>query len=109
VHVGDVIVDSENENNAMNDAIYLIDRALGRICFAYNIGALNDRKSILCDRYVKDTGTEKLRKGLRVRRNYVKENPQMTLSNITSLDSDRLEVMDLAFAYYKLSEYDNPL
>ena len=36
-HVGDVIVDSENENDAINDAMYLIDKALGRICFAYNI------------------------------------------------------------------------
>src|SRR5215210_6358872 len=36
-HVGDVIVNSENENNAINDAMYLIDKALGRVCFAHNI------------------------------------------------------------------------
>lgn len=34
---------------------------------------------------------------------------QITLSNIASLDSDKLEVMDLALGYYKVSEYDNPL
>src|SRR5215210_7238938 len=108
-HVGDVIVDSENENDAINDAMYLIDKALGRVCFAHNIEpSMSENVSYVTD-LLKDTSMEKIRKGLRARWNYVKENPQITLSNITSLDSDKLEVMDLAFAYYKLSEYDNPL
>ena len=108
-HVGDVIVDSENENDAINDAMYLIDKALGRVCFAHNIEpSMSENASYVTD-LLKDTSMEKIRKGLHARWNYVKENPQITLSNITSLDSDKLEVMDLAFAYYKLSEYDNPL
>ncbi|HEY6755748.1 MAG TPA: hypothetical protein VI037_00005 [Nitrososphaera sp.] len=108
-HVGDVIVDSENENDAINDAMYLIDKSLGRICFAYNIEpSMSENASYVTD-LSKDTGMEKIRKGLRSRWNYVKENPQITLSKITSLDSDKLEIIDLSFAYYKLSEYDNPL
>jgi hypothetical protein len=39
-HGGDVIVDSENDNDAIIDAMYLIDKALGRVCFAHNIGSL---------------------------------------------------------------------
>ncbi len=108
-HVGDVIVDSENENDAINDAMYLIDKALGRVCFAHNIEpSMSENASYVTD-LSKDTSMEMIRKGLRARWNYVKENPQITLSNIPSLDPDKLEVMDLAFAYYKLSEYDNPL
>jgi hypothetical protein len=57
----------------------------------------------------KNTRMEKIRKGFRARWNYVKEDPQIRLSKVTSLDSDKLEVMDLALAYYKLSKYNNPL
>ena len=38
-----------------------------------------------------------------------KKNSQTKLCNISSLDSEKLEVMDLAIAYYKLSKYNNPL
>nr|MDQ3968928.1 hypothetical protein [Thermoproteota archaeon] len=108
-HVGGVIVDSDNEEDAIKEAMYLIDKTLGRICFAYNIEAsINEDACYLID-LSKDTGRERVRKSLRARWNYVKEKPPITLSNIASLDSDKLEVMDLALAYYKLSEYDNPL
>lgn len=89
--------------------MYLIDNALGKICFAYNIeGSINEDACYLID-LSKDTGRERIRQSLRIRYSHVKEQPEITLSNIASLDCDKLEVMDLALAYYKLSEYDNPL
>jgi hypothetical protein len=69
---------------------------------------MSDNASCVTD-LSKDTGKEKIRKGLRARWNHVKQDPQLTLSDITSLDSDKLEVMDLALSYYKLGEYNNPL
>jgi hypothetical protein len=46
----------------------------------------------------KGMGLVKIRKKDYVLRwNYVKENPHITLSNRTSLDSDKPEVVDLAF------------
>jgi hypothetical protein len=81
-HVGDVIVDSENENDGINDPMYLTDKALGRVCFAHNIEpSMSENASYVAD-LSKDRSMEKIRKGLRARWNYVKENPQITLSNI---------------------------
>jgi hypothetical protein len=40
--VGGIIIDSDNEEDAIKKAMYLIDKALGRICFAYNIEASID-------------------------------------------------------------------
>lgn len=57
----------------------------------------------------KDTSRDKIRKDFGFRYNYEKEDPELTLSNLTSLDPDKLEVMDLTLSYYKLSEYNNPL
>ena len=34
--VGDVRVDKEDAEDAIKEAVYLIDNALARICFAYN-------------------------------------------------------------------------
>lgn len=107
--VGGIIVDSDNEEDAIKEAMYLIDKALGRICFAHNIEASIDEDACYLIDLSKDTGRERVRKSLRARWNYVKQKPQITLSNIASLDSDKLEVMDLALAYYRLSEHDNLL
>jgi hypothetical protein len=40
---------------------------------------------------------------------YVKQDPQTTLSNIALINQDKIEVLDLALAYYKMGEYANPL
>jgi hypothetical protein len=64
---------------------------------------------MLCDRSVKKYTYGEDKKGFRARSNYVKEDPQIRLSKVTSLHSDKLEVMDQALAYYKLSKYNNPL
>ena len=40
---------------------------------------------------------------------YLKEDPNITLSKIESLNAEKQEVLDLALAYYKLVEYTNPL
>ena len=40
---------------------------------------------------------------------YLKEDPSTTLSKIETIDPGKLEVLNLALAYYKLGEYANPL
>ena len=61
-HGGYVIVDSENENDAINGTIYLIDKALGRICFAHNTEPLRSKKASYVTDMSKGTGMEKIRK-----------------------------------------------
>jgi hypothetical protein len=62
--------------------MYLIDKALGRVCFAHNIEpSMSENASYVAD-LSKDRSMEKIRKGLRARWHHVKENPQITLSNI---------------------------
>ena len=99
--VGDVRVDKEDAEDAINEAVYLIDNALARICFAYNRESTMSENSSYVTDLSKDNSRKQIRKALRIRWNYVKENPQTTSCNISSLDSEKSEVTDLALAYYK--------
>jgi hypothetical protein len=107
--VGSVIVNSDNENDAAKEAQSLIDKALEKICFAYNTEASIDKSGRYVIDLSNDPNKELISKSLHMRWSHVKEDPQITLLNIASLNSDKLEVLDLALAYYKLGEYANPL
>ena len=99
--VGDVRVDKEDAEDAIKEAVYLIDNALARICFAYNRESTMSENSSYVTDLSKDNSRKQIRKALRIQWNYVKENPQTTLCNISSWDSEKSEVTDLALAYYK--------
>jgi hypothetical protein len=53
--------------------------------------------------------SERVVKSLALRWGFIKEDPKSTLSKIESLPPEKLKVLDLALAYYKLGEYRNPL
>src|SRR5919109_3430793 len=108
--VGTVIVDGGSQEEALDQGKHLIDKSLAKICFSYNTEASID----ISGSYVKDlsiaNSLERLSKSIVLRWSHRKEDPQTTLSNIASIKAaDKKEVLDLALAYYKISEYANPL
>jgi hypothetical protein len=108
--VGTVIVDGGRQEEALDQGKHLIDKSLAKICFSYNTEASID----ISGSYVKDlsiaNSLERLSKSIVLRWSHRKEDPQTTLSNIASIKAaDKKEVLDLALAYYKISEYANPL
>lgn len=81
---------------------------MGKICFA-----LNTEASIFSDPYYVDLTSTSNQKhicaSLGLRWSYVKEDPKNTLAKINSIKPEKKDTLDLALAYYKLGEYNNPL
>jgi hypothetical protein len=104
--VGTVTIEAKTLEEAEKESKYLIDKALGKICFAFNTEA-----SIFPDpTYVDLTNNQKHIFGsLSLRWSYVKEDPNNTLAKINSIKPEKKDTLDLALAYYKLGEYKNPL
>jgi hypothetical protein len=90
-------------------AIHLIDKALAKICFAYNTEAILKTDAIYSIDLTNNPGTEKASGIFVIRMGFVSENPEVTLAKINMLPFNRQEVLDLALAYYKLSYAKNPL
>lgn len=108
--VGTVIIEGSDQEESLNQGKYLIDKSLAIICFAYNTEASID----ISGSYVRDltnpNSMEHLTKGVIIRWSDIKEDAQTTLSNIASIQSnDKMKSLELALAYYKISEYANPL
>jgi hypothetical protein len=109
--VGSVVVDSNSntQQEALQHAKYLINKSLSKLCFAYN----NEPSIIQNSYYVIDMSDshhrERITKSLSLRWSNIWEDPQSTLSKIEMLPPEKLNVLDLALAYYKLGEFRNPL
>jgi hypothetical protein len=108
--VGPVIIDGGSREEALNEGRHMVDKSLAKICFAYNTEASVN----MIGSYAKDllaTNTlERVSKSIVLRWSHCKEDPQTTLQNIASIKAaNKKEVLDLALAYYKISEYTNPL
>jgi hypothetical protein len=104
--VGSVTIEANTLEEAEKESRYLIDKALGKICFAFNTEA-----SIFPDPcYIDLTHNQKHIFGsLELRWSYVKEDPNITLAKMNAIKSDKKDILDLALAYYKLGEDKNPL
>lgn len=108
--IGSAIVEADKQSDADKEAAYQINRALAKICFAYNTEASIDESGFYYKDLSKEPSGERVATSLGIRWSYVKEEPQTTLSNIDSITStDRLATLELALAYYKQGEYANPL
>lgn len=106
--VGSVVVNSEKQSDAESEAAYKINKSLARICFAYNTEASLGNGHYAID-LTKVPNTEWVYGKSMHRWSYLKEDPSTTLSKIETIDPGKLEVLNLALAYYKLGEYANPL
>jgi hypothetical protein len=104
--VGTVTIEANTFEEAEKESKYLIDKTLGKICFAFNTEA-----SIFPDPYYVDlTRNQKHICGsLGLRWSYLKNDPKITLAKINSIKPEKRDTLDLALAYYKLGEYNNPL
>ena len=106
--VGVFIMESNIKDEAVKEARYLINKSLARICFAYNTEAtINGGGEYVID-ISHDPDTETIYSSLNMRWSYVKEDPTIALSKIASICAEK-QTLDLALAYYKLGEYNNPL
>lgn len=108
-HIASVTIDSDTDSYAIKEAKYVIDKSLAKICFAYNTETSISGNGYYVVDLSDKPGSQKIVSEHTDRWSNLKEDPKTTLSNIASLNTDKSEVMDLAFAYYKLGEYNNPL
>lgn len=109
--VGTVIIDTGSKEEALDQGKHLIDKSLARICFAHNTEAsINLNCSYVKDLSVTDS-MERVRNSVVLRwSGPLKTDPQTTLKNIASIKAaHNNELLDLALAYYKISEHANPL
>jgi hypothetical protein len=97
--VGTVTIETNTLEEAEKESKYLIDKALGKICFAFNTEA-----SIFPEdpSYVDLTNNQKhICASLGLRWSYVKEDSNNTLAKINSIKPEKKDTLDLALAYYK--------
>ena len=96
--VGTVIIEANTVKEAEEESKYLINKALGKICFAFNTEASIRLEGL----YYKDLSTnqnlETVSKSIRLRRSYLKEDPNITLAKINSLEPDKQEKLNLALS-----------
>lgn len=108
--VGSIILQSSDADTRSIeiDALGLVDKALGALCFAFHVEAFVVPDSY----YVKDlTNTpdlERVHGSLTIRTGSVKYSPDIALDKIKSLPKERHDVLDLALRYYKVSDITNP-
>ncbi len=107
-HLGSTIVDSDQGSDAGKEAVCQINKALSRICFAYNSEA-SLREGYYAVNLTDDPNNEWTYVESVHRWSVRKEDPSTTLSKLELLDPGKMEVLDLGLAYYKMSEYANPL
>lgn len=106
--VGTIIVDSDKQSDAEQEASYQINISLSKICYAYNTETNLGDGHYAID-LTNDPKNEWVYGQFMDRWSYIKEDPNTSLSKMESLGPGKQEVLDLALAYYKLGEYANPL
>jgi hypothetical protein len=110
-NVGTVIIDSKDSDPIIveKDALYIIDQALGALCFAYSTESHVDPNSLYVKDLTSESNLERVKGAFTFRTSISKEDPSLTLNKIASLPKDRKQILDLAFKYYKISDIGNPL
>ncbi len=106
--VGTIIIEANTVEEAEKESKYLINKALGKMCFAF------DTEASICQvcSYIDLTNSQNLEvySGYSfIRTADVKEAPNITLAKMNSLSHEKQDKLDLALAYYKLGEYKNLL
>ena len=107
--VGTVTAEGNTEQMAEWESKYLINRSLGKICFAFNTEASISPGGLYYIDLINNPNVETITSSLEVRYSYVKETPEIVLAKMYSIRSDKQDTLGLALAYYKLGEYKNPL
>lgn len=102
-----VITHSSNEEEALKEALDVIEKSLSRVCFAYNTEASVKRNGQYLTNLLDNPDIERIGRSLTVRWAYVKTDPKVTLSDLASISPKNLEPLDLALAYYRLDECGN--
>ena len=108
--VGTISLEDIDSEKAQVTALTEITKSLHKVCFAYNTEAMIKRDAgvyIVDDTC--DPGTERVLGTFILRWSYVKWEPRDTTSKIESISKDKLDLLELALAYYSLGYYDNPL
>ena len=107
--VGTVIIEANTMEEAEKESKYLIDKALGKICFAFNTEASISQDGFYLVDLTNNPTVESICNSLTIRWSYVKEDRNITLAKMNSIKPDKKDILDLALAYYKLGEDKNPL
>ena len=103
--VGTIMINTSIEHieEAKNQAQYLINKALAKLCFAYNTEAILQKGCYITD--LKYPSTETVWGQLMLRSGFLLEDPVSVLNKMTLLPENTKKTLDLALAYYKLSYY----
>jgi hypothetical protein len=108
--VGTISIEDVDSERAQITALEKITKSLYKLCFAYNTEAMIKRDAGL---YIIDItnepNTERVQGTFIIRSSFVKWKPEDTISKIKSISADKLDLLELALAYYSLGYYDNPL
>jgi hypothetical protein len=107
--IGTVVIEADTVEAAERESRYLINKSLGKICFAYNTEASISLEGHYYVDLTSNPILEKITKSLGIRYSYVKEDPNSILTKLSSINPNKQDKLDLALAYYKLGEYKNPL
>ena len=106
--VGTVTIEANTVEEAEKESKYLVNKALGKICFAFNTEASICQICYFVD-LTNNQNLELYSGHYFIRNPDVKEAPNITLRKMKSLKPEKQDKLDLALAYYKLGEYKNPL
>jgi hypothetical protein len=102
-------LETNDESQAKLQALQKTDKSLSKICFAYNTEALIKKDGLYLVDLTNTPNSERIESNFTVRVGYLSENSQSTLSKIDSITGNKKDTLDLALAYYRLGNYDNPL
>jgi hypothetical protein len=108
--VGTISLEDIDSAQAQVTALREITKSLYKVCFAYNTEAMIKRDAGV---YIVDITNkpdiEKVIGTFILRWSYVKWEREDTISKIQSISKNKMDLLDLALAYYRLGYYDNPL
>lgn len=107
--VGTVTIEANTMEEAEKESKYLINKALGKICFAFNTKASISQEGFYFVDLTNNPNVESVCRSLTIGWSYLKEDSNITLAKINSMKPEKKDILDLALAYYKLGEDKNPL
>lgn len=107
--IGTVTIEANTLEEAEKESKYLINKALGKICFAFNTEASICQEEFYFVDLTNSQNQEYICGIFTLRWSYIKEYSNITLAKINSIKPEKQDKLDLALAYYKLGEYKNPL
>lgn len=107
--VGSVSMEANDETKAKLEALQKIDKALSKVCFAYNTEAMIKKDGLYVVDITNSPNRERVESRFIMRWSYLAEPPGEVLSKLGSIIGNKKDVLDLALAYYRLGHYNNPL